>query len=185
MHRWHVESLGLSKCIENLLHLTGMHQHIQHDLKTTRNTKKGCFLGCNSCSITELQGTQRYPKNAKNLIYHLSDLSMTSKGIPCSQTIFGLMSPAFFVTFPTSWDASACDQVGAPASAFEDKSFSLCINLLAGHDRCPTVSDVMENHGTGGRLRSSATIFIYQETLTQGKERDTALQQSTARNFIY
>lgn len=79
-------------------------------LKQQETQKKGCFLGCNSCSITELQGTQRYPKN---LSYHLSmtfgDSMFTNNFWPHLPSIF----KDFFhilrcLSLWPSWSSSQC-----------------------------------------------------------------------------
>lgn len=68
-HAWsHLDYFNASKTFCICPKCINTSKIIQKDLKNKKH-KKGCFLGCNSCSITELQGTQRYPKN---LSYHLS-----------------------------------------------------------------------------------------------------------------
>ena len=173
-HAWsHLDYLNASKTFWICPKCINTPKIIQKDLKNKKH-KKGCFLGCNSCSITELQGTQRYPKN---LSYHLSmtfgDSTFTNNFWPHLPSIFEWL----FSHIKMPQLVTKLELQPALLRTSLSTSASTCWLVMTGARQCPTL---WINHGgTGGRLRTSATTYARKHWLKGKCAWYRMIQQST------
>lgn len=162
-----VESLGLFQCIENVLHLPEMHQHIQNHPKGSKKqeTQKRLLPWLHP----NIPKESKLPPINDIWGFHVHKQFLASSPQHFFSDFFHILR---CLSLWPSWSSSQCfwGQVFQPLHQPAGRSWQV-------PDRCPTL---WINHGgTGGRLRTSATI-VCRETLTKGKSAwYTALQQST------